>query len=390
MPHHQSFHLAKVLQAHPSWVAFAFAIGLPLSVSAQEGSIGPPEVTHQLNGEKPSFLNTLISPAEISQALNNLNNSPTLMSKMPFLPGMTVHSGQWSLELAPEPIRRAVASGVITESQAQFSFEQQKKFYEWTQENPNHRYLFVNVPTFDLSLYGSPSGASTPLHRYSEVWSEKAIVGRKSFEPKEKSLNVVSLKYNPTWTPTASAVRRNVLNADGDWNWDWIDKHDFIPHSRHTETAITWVEATQMPIDSIYLVEPSGPKNTLGSIKFETDSNYYIYLHDTNAPWYFERNNRAISTGCVRVADPKGLAAALLNQSVEYVDSQINTGRMFWERIQSVPLYFMYDIVEYDNDGQVLGMSHDPYGHFESWLERPPEAAGGMTEFDYDVRKMVW
>lgn len=344
------------------------------------------EETKQDASSPKRFFKPLVTPESLTTMLEEMADDNALMHRMPHLSGMVAHPGKWKLSLAPQAIQDAVNEGVITEEQARFSFEQQQAFYEWAQDNPNPRYLIVNVPTYDLTLYDSPRNVSTLLHHYTEAWGSKSIVGRAGYESPEKTLNVVSLKYNPTWTPTASAIRRSILKENGDWNWGWIDQHNFIPHLRETGQPITWVEATHLPIDALYFVEPSGPKNTLGEIKFETDSKNYIYLHDTNARWYFDRNDRAISTGCVRVEDPKGLAAALLYQDVDYVQSQIDTGEMFWEKIHTVPLYFMYDIVEYGDNGEVLGVGYDPYDRFDEWVETTIHH--DMSDFDYEVKRL--
>ena len=53
-----------------------------------------------------------------------------------------------------------------------------------------------------------------------------------------------------------------------------------------------------------YLVQSSGPWNALGEVKFLTSNSRAILLHDTNAPYLFERLDRALSNGCVRLEKP--------------------------------------------------------------------------------------
>ena len=55
-----------------------------------------------------------------------------------------------------------------------------------------------------------------------------------------------------------------------------------------------------------------GPKNPLGKVKFLFLNPYDVYLHDTNSPQLFERWDRFLSHGCMRVAAALDLAGYLL------------------------------------------------------------------------------
>ena len=46
---------------------------------------------------------------------------------------------------------------------------------------------------------------------------------------------------------------------------------------------------------------PPGPQNPLGQIMFALDNDEFIFLHDTNEKALFNRAQRALSHGCVRV-----------------------------------------------------------------------------------------
>jgi murein L,D-transpeptidase YcbB/YkuD len=56
-------------------------------------------------------------------------------------------------------------------------------------------------------------------------------------------------------------------------------------------------------------VQPSGGDNALGLVKFDMPNNQAIYPHDTAAPELFERSQRHLSHGCVRVSDAHRFAA---------------------------------------------------------------------------------
>ena len=55
--------------------------------------------------------------------------------------------------------------------------------------------------------------------------------------------------------------------------------------------------------------------NALGELKILFPNKHAIYMHDTPQKELFERDMRAFSHGCVRLADPRGMAAAVLGTS---------------------------------------------------------------------------
>ena len=56
------------------------------------------------------------------------------------------------------------------------------------------------------------------------------------------------------------------------------------------------------------LVQEPGPENELGRIKFMFPNEYLVYIHDTPARELFTYNDRAFSSGCIRVEKPIDLA----------------------------------------------------------------------------------
>jgi hypothetical protein len=81
----------------------------------------------------------------------------------------------------------------------------------------------------------------------------------------------------------------------------------------------------------LLLVQDSGPKNALGTIKFELDNHFDIYMHDTNRRDLFSKAIRLESSGCMRLESPSDLAYYLLKGRPEYstvdaIQNQLMTG----------------------------------------------------------------
>lgn len=116
-----------------------------------------------------------------------------------------------------------------------------------------------------------------------------------------------------------------------------------------------------------YLVrQRPGPENALGLVKFMFPNRYSVYLHDTPARSRFEDSRRALSHGCVRVADPNALAEVLLSEtgewSAERIAQAMNAGERKAVRLDApVPVHLLYFTAWVDDD-DVIHFRDDIYG----------------------------
>ena len=106
------------------------------------------------------------------------------------------------------------------------------------------------------------------------------------------------------------------------------------------------------------LVQKAGNGNALGDVKFVLPNDKSIYLHDTNHPELFERDMRALSSGCIRVEHPRLLAEKLIAGQQGWnrsnIDSAISQNRTTHIRLQKpVPVYLMYWTTWVDDSGKL-------------------------------------
>ncbi len=137
------------------------------------------------------------------------------------------------------------------------------------------RFVLVNIPDFEL----------VALEDGRPVLRSRVIVGKPATATPQLLSSMYAVKFNPSWTPTPAMVR-----AEG-----------------------------ARPA-------PPGPNNPLGQILFELDNDRLIYLHDTNDRSLFDRADRALSHGCVRVQRARALAAWALRTTEREVAEMIATG----------------------------------------------------------------
>jgi murein L,D-transpeptidase YcbB/YkuD len=85
---------------------------------------------------------------------------------------------------------------------------------------------------------------------------------------------------------------------------------------------IDWSTITKDNFPYMVRQDP-GPGNALGRVKFMFPNTYNVYIHDTPSKSSFALDERAISSGCIRVEKPFDLAVLLLSDSPEWSPASI-------------------------------------------------------------------
>jgi murein L,D-transpeptidase YcbB/YkuD len=75
-----------------------------------------------------------------------------------------------------------------------------------------------------------------------------------------------------------------------------------------------WLKENGLTNENGHWVQDSGPKNSLGIVKFDMDDKQQIYLHDTPAKALFGLPERHRSHGCVRIQDAVAFANAVASE----------------------------------------------------------------------------
>jgi murein L,D-transpeptidase YcbB/YkuD len=76
-------------------------------------------------------------------------------------------------------------------------------------------------------------------------------------------------------------------------------------------------------------------------------------MHDTPQKAFFQRDMRALSHGCVRLQDPRGMAAAVLGSSVDYIAEKLKKGHSTEKVTRTIPVYVAYFTAWPDASGKV-------------------------------------
>lgn len=213
----------------------------------------------------------------------------------------------------------------------------QEVFVKQTMANTS-KFIVVNIPTMTLTAYNWDGTTST------EVLTSKVVIGKPSTQTPLKDFQIVSIKYNPTWTPTDGILKRGAYR-NGYLDLNWVKSHGLKILNENNE--VVSFDNVQKGVKYRFQ-QPAGDRNALGILKFETNSPDNIYLHDTNEKYYFSHNTRAYSSGCIRVQDFKELANWLKNNND--VEEKLKKKDTFYERVNKTPVYITYTQVVFYGD----------------------------------------
>jgi murein L,D-transpeptidase YcbB/YkuD len=194
--------------------------------------------------------------------------------------------------------------------------------------------VVVNLPAQELAL----------VRNGETVLTMETAVGRASRPTPLLADSITHIIVNPTWT-----VPPTVL------------KEDKLPNLRRTGTpgidhALVWLDGevvdpalvdwTNVSPWRVRIVQEAGDHNVLGRYRFNLTNDEQIYLHGTNDRRVFNRDRRAVSSGCVRLSDPKSLAEELLLSSgfsPVRLSAMVDAGETRWIRLaQPMPVRFVY------------------------------------------------
>lgn len=202
--------------------------------------------------------------------------------------------------------------------------------WRWMPRTIATTYLYVNVPSYQLRVIDDGVQLS----------SYDVVVGAKATPTPQMVSPTGSLVVNPSWNVPQSIIKSSNLRPG---------KAGFVFKASGNGTYS--------------VVQPPGPRNALGRIKFNLANDQAIYLHDTNAKAAFGREQRALSHGCVRVKGIDRLAAELLNDDQGSLDEALAAQKTATLRLpKTYPVYIVYFTADTDETGAVVNYT-DPYGY---------------------------
>lgn len=221
------------------------------------------------------------------------------------------------------------------------------------------RYVWANIPSYTAE--GWADG-----HRELTM---RTIVGMPSRETPIFSDEIEYAVANPKWYAPVSIVLRDKL-PKLQKDPSYAARHGYTIYDRETgdrvaPETVNWSDTSSA--SQFQFVQASGRGNALGALKIIFPNAHSVYLHGTPDKRLFERSERALSSGCVRLEDPASMARWISGgdetEVAHELDAALNSGNLkqvpFAEK---TPVHITYMTVTVDDDGQV-SFWRDIYHH---------------------------
>lgn len=217
--------------------------------------------------------------------------------------------------------------------------------------------IFVNIPTYKLHYYRDGK----------LVLDSKVIVGKKDRPTPVMSSRLSNVVVNPPWNAPVRNINQDIIpQVRKDPSYIYRKGYTIIDGQGRTidPYTIDWENMTAKNFPYRLRQAPGGD-SALGNYKFNMPSSDAIFLHDTPSRGLFGRNDRALSSGCVRVHKSDELASLLLQEngwSNERKQQVLASKKTTSANLTKRDDVYLYYVTAWVDNGKVQ-TAPDIYGH---------------------------
>ena len=230
----------------------------------------------------------------------------------------------------------------------------------WLPNDLGSRRVFINQPAFTAYYYNDNK----------QQLAMKVVVGSVNHQTNFFQDQIETVEFNPYWgVPRSIIVNEMMPKLRQDPSY--LDRMGYEVSVRGKVVSSSSLDWGRNP--DVDVRQPPGNANALGQLKILFPNKFSIYMHDTPQKSFFARDMRALSHGCVRLSDPRAMAAAVLGVDKEKIASDIGTGKNMSVPVPSkIPVYVAYFTAWPDADGKVQFFD-DVYSR-DTYLQRAMDA----------------
>ncbi|TVS13235.1 MAG: peptidoglycan-binding protein [Wenzhouxiangella sp.] len=226
--------------------------------------------------------------------------------------------------------------------------------WRWLPRDLGDEYLLVNI-----------AGYSMHLRSFGEIlMTQRVVVGTPFRRTPVFSGSMSYLVLNPSWEVPPRLAGQDILpriRADE----TYLETMGFSVYQgwgadeqRIDPASVDWarLSARNFPYR---LRQAPGPENALGRVKFMFPNRHNVYLHDTPTRTLFAHEERAFSSGCIRIENPEALTQWLLNErstimTPERIRAVLDSGVETTVRLdRPLPVHLLYWTAWVDDRGRV-------------------------------------
>ncbi|MCB1461662.1 MAG: L,D-transpeptidase family protein [Nitratireductor sp.] len=240
--------------------------------------------------------------------------------------------------------------------------------WRWLPRDLGERHVLVNAAAFLMYTYDKGR----------MIDRRRVIVGQEYHRTPMFSSAISYAEFNPTWTVSRNIAGNEILPKLRK-NPNYLSSIGYEVHTSWEEdspmmnpASIDWstVPAKNFPYR---IVQPAGPENVLGVVKFLFPNKFNVYLHDTSSRQLFDKADRALSHGCIRIENPLEFADLLYGFDRSLAPGDIRGLVASKKTVQAkfrkpVPVHLGYFTLWVGDDGRVSNFD-DIYGR-DKLIER--------------------
>ncbi|MCU0827895.1 MAG: L,D-transpeptidase family protein [Tabrizicola sp.] len=224
----------------------------------------------------------------------------------------------------------------------------------WMDFDRSAKHIWVNLPDFRAKI----------IDEGRVIFDTRVVIGKDVPDQRspEFSDDMEHMVINPSW-----GVPRSIIVKE------------YLPLLRQNPNAVGHLQIIDgrgrvVPRGSVDfsgsfpygMRQPPSDDNALGLVKFMFPNPHNIYLHDTPSKSLFDKEIRAYSHGCIRVADPFDLAHELLSWQVDNAEAEfeaaLESGKETTVKLkETLPVHLVYFTAYPGPKGQIT-YRRDIYG----------------------------
>ena len=235
---------------------------------------------------------------------------------------------------------------------------------KWVKRSKDKFQIWVNIPAYKMYVYDNEK----------LIDEMKVIVGRKGHHTPIFYNRIRTIVLNPYWRIPASIIRHDMIPKLQE-NSDYTNSKNIEIHKGYSEHSpivnphnVNW-EKYGKKLPPYKFMQSPGVTNALGKIKYLFPNKYSVYMHDTNQPYLFSKDLRALSHGCVRLHKPVDLLELFSKRDhkIDFKKSQhtLKENKKTSLRLsKSIPIDIIYLTTWIGSDGSV-NFRDDIYGYDE-------------------------
>jgi murein L,D-transpeptidase YcbB/YkuD len=217
------------------------------------------------------------------------------------------------------------------------------------------------------------------------VHQAKIIVGKPETQTAVFSASMRYVIFGPEWGVPDSIKMKEILpylrpsfetggffgfGGFGATDTRILEKHNLRVTLNGRPVDASQIDWSTVDIRKFSFIQPAGPGNVLGAVKFRFPNKHDIYMHDTPQRELFEKTVRTYSHGCIRVHNPGRLAEVLLEEDKGWSAARVRElmargaeGSSHEVTLgKQIPVHITYFTMVAGEDGEIRSFA-DIYGH---------------------------